>query len=298
MNERWSQTRLLTEASVRNDLLCAIWCIEHGLLRAGPYCTTHDQQSTINKRTRNGRDSLYWCCSICKDQVSVRIGSIFEEMRLPLGKALMLALCFAQDLELVQAQRALSWSPEEAPLAITTIVRFYARLRSFIETFMDSREKIGGPGIIVQVDEALLGRRKYNRGRLVPGAWCLGMIAEDGSAKFEIVENRTADTLLEVITRNVRQGSIIHTDEWKSYNKLPTLGYFHDTVNHSKRFVSESGAHTQRIEAQWRQIRRRFHSGGVRHRDLRAYLAEYSWRRACRLSGNDSFESLLSLLQA
>lgn len=40
--------------------------------------------------------------------------------------------------------------------------------------------QIGGPGSIVRVDEALIGRRKYNWGRVVQGICALGMISDDG----------------------------------------------------------------------------------------------------------------------
>ena len=45
--------------------------------------------------------------------------------------------------------------------------------------WMDARVndgKMGGPGSVVEVDEAMIGRRKYNRGLLVQGTWILGII--------------------------------------------------------------------------------------------------------------------------
>ena len=35
---------------------------------------------------------------------------------------------------------------------------------------------IGGSGIIVEIDECKIGRRKFERGRLREGAWILGSI--------------------------------------------------------------------------------------------------------------------------
>ena len=34
--------------------------------------------------------------------------------------------------------------------------------------------KIGGQGKIVQIDETKVGKRKYNRGRMVEGHWIIG----------------------------------------------------------------------------------------------------------------------------
>lgn len=165
-----------------------------------------------------------------------------------------------------------------------------------IQSHMAEQGTIGGPGQIVQIDEALIGRRKYNRGRVTRGTWVLGMISDDGNVRFEIVHNRTAQTLEAVIKRNVARGSTVHTDEWRSYRGLTALGYVHATVNHSERFVSPDGVHTQRIEAQWRQIRRRFSKGGIKHKNIQSYLCEYVWRRSMLILQRDLFCSLIDLL--
>ena len=39
-----------------------------------------------------------------------------------------------------------------------------------------NRRKIGDPNHIVQVDECMIGRRKYHRGKVVEGNWILQMI--------------------------------------------------------------------------------------------------------------------------
>ena len=49
-----------------------------------------------------------------------------------------------------------------------------------------------------------------------------------------MVENRSAETLGDMIMRHVRGGSIIHTDMWRGYNLIDeSEEYQHLTVNHT-----------------------------------------------------------------
>lgn len=41
---------------------------------------------------------------------------------------------------------------------------------------MQNHKQIGGNNIIVEIDEAKFGRRKYHRGRLITGQWLFGGI--------------------------------------------------------------------------------------------------------------------------
>lgn len=112
--------------------------------------------------------------------------------------------------------------------------------------------KIGGPGVIVELDESKFGKRKYHQGHRVEGVWVFGGIERSDERKCFLVTvpNRTAATLLDVIERHVLPGSIIHTDCWKAYDRIEELGrlYEHFTVNHSVEYVTEEGVHTNTIE--------------------------------------------------
>jgi hypothetical protein len=45
---------------------------------------------------------------------------------------------------------------------------------------MFRQEKIGGNGMIVEIDESKFGKRKYNRNHRVEGVWILEMIEKTG----------------------------------------------------------------------------------------------------------------------
>ena len=52
------------------------------------------------------------------------------------------------------------------------------------------------------------------------------------------VNKRDAKTLIPIITKWIAKGSIIHSDCWKAYSQLKSMGYQHLTSNHSKEFVN------------------------------------------------------------
>jgi len=96
-----------------------------------------------------------------------------------------------------------------------TVVNFIDNFRSLVTTSLDQDDTIiGGDGIIVEIDESKFGKRKYNRGRRVEGAWVIGGVerTDQRQAFLQVVERRDANTILNIIQRHVTQGSIIHTD--------------------------------------------------------------------------------------
>jgi hypothetical protein len=70
---------------------------------------------------------------------------------------------------------------------------------------------------------------------------------------FEVVEDRTRNTLIELIKCKVAAESNIITDCRHEYLELKSIcvdmGYAYETVNHSVNFVNpETGSHTKTIE--------------------------------------------------
>jgi len=82
-----------------------------------------------------------------------------------------------------------------------------------------SERKLGGEGVVVEIHETKIGKRKYNRGRLFEGSWIIGMVEiipgdvplRGGEFRMEICPDncRNADTLLPIIKKHVDIGTII-----------------------------------------------------------------------------------------
>jgi len=97
----------------------------------------------------------------------------------------------------------------------------------FISSTENDNKPLGGPDIIVEVDEAKIGRRKYNRGRIIRGQWIFGVIERNSGRIFVIpIKDRSAITLTAIIQKHIAPGTIIHSDSWKGYNLLNQFNYY------------------------------------------------------------------------
>ena len=98
---------------------------------------------------------------------------------------------------------------------------------------------------------------------------------------MQIVPDRTAATLLPILQQHVAPGSVVHSDQWASYNQVGNLPNVsaHGTVNHSMEFVSPSGVHTQTIENYWNRTKMKLkRMRGCAAKEVPSYLDEFMWR--------------------
>ncbi|CAH2088629.1 unnamed protein product [Euphydryas editha] len=87
---------------------------------------------------------------------------------------------------------------------------------------------------------------------------------------------------------------------WRAYSGLENYGYIHKTINHSdpeNPFVAPDGTHTQRIESQWRLVKRFFAKDNYNNREnFTDLIYEYLWRREIIKLKQDAFEKLIDAI--
>jgi len=195
---------------------------------------------------------------------------------LNVGDTLLLGYLWLAGVSYTSAQLMSAHSPN-------TIVDYYRFFRELVaDSFDDEDWKIGGEGIIVEVDESKFGKRKNHRGHHVEGAWVVGGIERTPERKFfvRVVERRDFETLVDVLADHLLPGTILHTDCWKGYLGIDEkLQVEHRTVNHSRFFADpESGVHTNSIEGKWAALKRKITLRGRDKGQLPSYLFEQIWR--------------------
>ena len=95
-------------------------------------------------------------------------------------------------------------------------------------------KKLGGMGHIVEIDESLMGKRKYKCAGLHQQhqEWVFGMYDRTtGKGWIKFVPCRDADTLLPIIWEFVHPGSTVYSDGLNMYNNIANLGQSSQTGN-------------------------------------------------------------------
>ena len=141
-------------------------------------------------------------------------GSWFENANLTTEDVLKLTYWWYQDLNQWQIKQQLG-------LGSHTAVDWDMFCQQLFEVALSkTREMIGGPSKVVQIDKSRIGKRKY-RGLVAEGQWVVGGIEEDPRKCFiATIENRTEETLLVLIKEWIAPGTIIVSDCWKAYSTL------------------------------------------------------------------------------
>lgn len=73
----------------------------------------------------------------------------------------------------------------------------------------------------------------------------VGIERETKKGFFEVVEDRSANTLIPIINKYILPGTTILSDCWKAYSSIESDGYQQLTVNHSIEFKTKKLARVQ-----------------------------------------------------
>jgi transposase len=130
------------------------------------------------------------------------------------------------------------------------------------------------------------------------------MIQRGGQVVIHMLENVRQKTIQPLIQETILPGTLVLTDEYDIYCRLPQWGYDHKTVCHSAREYArdEDGdgfheVHVNTIEGFWSLLRSwlRPHRG-ISQEHLPAYLGFFEFVHNAKNRGKRLLDALLGLL--
>ena len=253
-----------------------------GLLKDVVFCSNCNIPMLLRQYTRNKNEYALRCMTrtcINYKYKSIRNESIFERYKFSLATGIKLIWKWLFNTTAKSIKSAIYVDSK-------VLIDFYDDLRRCCKYYFECNPaKLGGSGVVCQIDESNFRcKPKYHRGRYPENEiwvfWNCRYIIFTFSNFVRIINDRSANTLLPIINEVCLPGTVIYSDQWRSYNRISQLGFVHSTVNHSLRFIDpETGAHTQAIESYWAKIKNRIKQRkGVLGEKLDLYLVEWMWK--------------------
>jgi transposase-like protein len=248
--------------------------LEGRLWPNGPRCPVCGLGERITERAGG-----FYRCNQCKEDFTVRTGTIFERSHIPLHKWV-----YAMYL-LVTARKGISSMQLAKEIGITQKSAWFVLHRL--------REACGGRNLsklkgIIEIDETFVGGKEANKHKnkklkaghgTIGKAPVLGMRERGGRTVAMPIAGTDAATIQEAILQNVEVRSTIHTDESRSYAGIRAF-FDHDTVNHSDGEFVRDNVTTNSIESVFAVMKRGligvYHHTSEKH--LGRYVDEFSFR--------------------
>lgn len=226
-------------------------------------------------------------CAKCRKQFSVRIGTIFQDSKIPLRK------WFASIYLITSHKKGISSLQLAKDIGVQQRTAWFLNQRVRHAFGMNpSTEQLTGD---IEADETYMGgaeknkhkskRVKGTQGRSVKTKTPVaGVIQRGGELRAQIVENTQGKNLRPFVIKNIAAGSNLHTDEWWGYKGLSEIYQHHVVLHNCKEYV-RGNVHTNTLEGFWSLLKRGingiYHSISDKH--LQKYIDEYVFRYNTKL---------------
>ncbi|EGD58817.1 ISSpo8, transposase [Novosphingobium nitrogenifigens DSM 19370] len=252
---------------------------------ACPHCGGVDRITKVKanpaKRIREG----LWRCGDCKKQFTVKVGTVFEHMRLPLHKALQAVYL------MTSSKKGISAHQLHRVLEITYKSAWFLAHRIREAMREGDLAPFGTGGGVVEIDETFIGvdrtvkpkGEKKGRGYAHKHKVLSLIDRTTGKQRSMVVDSLKAADLLPILKANIAAEAVVMTDEAGQYANLNNSFAAHGFTRHGAgQYVDYENPtiHTNTIEGAF-SIFKRGMKGVYQHcqkKHLHRYVAEFEFR--------------------
>ncbi|MBI2164949.1 MAG: IS1595 family transposase [Chloroflexi bacterium] len=253
----------------------------------GVFCETCQR---VTKHFRIRSKKVYGC-AFCGHEMSPTAGTIYDHSSTPLRSWFYAIFLMAQTRTGVSAKQL----QRELGVTYKTAWRIFSKVRELMA--QSTEQSLFGA---IEVDETYIGGKRPGKpGRGAANKTIVfGMVERGGKAYTQVTPDVRAKTLLPIIQEHIPTvpGTIIYTDELRSYGRLGKLGYAHETIQHAAKQYVNGAAHVNNVESLWSNIKRGL--DGVNHsvspQHLQSYLDSYVFRYNHRDDDTPLFLTLIN----
>ncbi len=216
-------------------------------------------------------------CAGCKQDFTIKTGTVFGESKLPLRKwfmAIYLLSTTSKGISSVQLAKHVGVTQKTAWFMAHRIRQAHKQNgNQFTGTVESDETYIGGKASNMHKKV----RKTKIRGRgFIDKAIVHGMIQraqgdQISQVKASVIQNTQRETIAPILAENIVAGSTLYTDTAGAYKQIETA-LNHAMVDHAKGYVV-GDCHTNNIESFWAIFKRGYN--GVYHQMSRKHLHRY-----------------------
>jgi transposase-like protein len=244
-----------------------------------PHCGVVDQATLMRGKTT--RPGLYQC-NACKEPFTVTVGTLYERSHVPLNKwlgATHLMMASKKGMSALQISRMIG-------VPYKTAWFLCHRIRESLREH--TADKLGGEGMIVEVDETYVGGKDKNRHankRLgVHGGSqreaVVALVERGGRVRSHHVKDVNSKNLRLVLTDEIHHATHLMTDSASAYPAIGANFAQHSMVNHTIEEYVRGDVSTNTVESYFAILKRgimgTFHHVSPQH--LKRYVGEFDFR--------------------
>ena len=263
------------------DEAVAVEFVEKQRWGGQPHCPHCESRNVYMMKSKNGeRNARYlWKCKDCGKQYTVRIGTVFEDSRIPLRHwcyAFWRACTSKKGVSALEISR-------QCQISYKSALFLMHRIRYAMSPAVESGGKLTGT---IEVDETYVGGKPRYKGTSKSGRGTrktpvLALVERNGEVRTRPIADVRAATLKKAILEVADRTSRIITDEFVSYRGIGRkFDGGHQFVNHSAKQYVNGDITTNTVESFFAIVKRGingiFHS--VSKERLPLYLGEFSFR--------------------
>jgi transposase-like protein len=237
-----------------------------------PHCGGLDRITPV----KGGRIGLRRCGD-CKKQFTCKVGTVFEDSKVPVHKWFQAAHLLAS------SKKGISSHQLHRTLGVTYKTAWFMshRLREAMRA--DPKGQLGGPGKIVEADETFFVNKKGApiRQGVAHKMAIMSLVERGGPIRSVVLDRVDRPSVTRIIRRNVHHESRLMTDAAAYYKARDRFGISeHEKVNHDQGEYVHGDVHVNTLEGFY-SIFKRGMKGVYQHcseKHLHRYAAEFDFR--------------------
>ncbi len=243
----------------------------------GPFCPHCGECENVHRlQGKSTRAGLIQCNS-CLKNFTVTVGTVFERSKIGLNKWMLATYLLSA------SKKGMSAHQLHRMLGVTYKTAWFMMHRIREAMKPSDPAPLGGPGKVIESDEAFVGGFKKKRlsGKVAPKKKVVTLVERGGAARSFHVTHVNFSVVRNALVTSAHRSSDLRTDDARFYNTIGKEFASHETTLHSNReFSRGDGNHSNTVENFFSILKRgvigTYHHWSETH--IHRYLAEFDFR--------------------